>query len=128
MNTKTRILVVDDDPDILGLLESILRTQGYEVTGASSGPSALALLRGGLTPCLILVDLEMPQMSGAELKQELAQDESLKDIPVVVTSASREHLDRLHLSIQRLGKPFSLSQLIEIVREHCSPVTKDIGR
>jgi len=124
MNTKTRILVVDDDPDILALLESILTTHGYEVTSAASGPSALALLRGGLTPCLILVDLEMPLMSGAELKQELARDESLKDIPTVVTSASREHLDRLHLSIQKLGKPFSLSQLIEIVHEHCSPVAK----
>jgi len=125
MSTKTRILVVDDDPDTLGLLESILTAHGFEVTGASSGPSALALLRSGLTPCLILVDLEMPQMSGAALQKELAQDGALKDIPVVVTSASRERLDRLHLSIQKLGKPFNLSQLIEIVREHCSPVTKE---
>ena len=125
MSTKTRILVVDDDPDVLALLESILTSHGYEVTRAASGPSALALLRSGLSPCLILVDLEMPLMSGMELKEELAQDEALKDIPVVVTSVSREHLDRLHLSIQKLGKPFSLSQLIEVVHEHCSPVTKE---
>lgn|SRR5579862_646013 len=125
MNTKTGILVVDDDPDIPALLQSILTTHGFAVTGATSGPSALALLRRGLTPCLILVDLEMPQMSGVELKRERSQDEALKDIPVVVTSASREHLDRLHLSIETLGKPFSLSQLIEIVREHCSPVATE---
>jgi CheY-like chemotaxis protein len=125
MMTKTRILVVDDNPDILALLESILSSHGYEVTGAASGASALTLLRGGLTPCLILVDLEMPLMSGAELEKELAGDAALKDIPVVVTSASREHLDRLHRSIQKLGKPFSLPHLIEIVREHCSPVTKE---
>jgi CheY-like chemotaxis protein len=125
MTTKTRILVVDDNPDILALLESILTSHGYDVTGAASGASALTLLRGGLMPCLILVDLEMPGMSGAELEKELAQDASLKDIPVVVTSASREHLDRLHLTIQKLGKPFSLPQLIGIVREHCSPVTKE---
>jgi CheY-like chemotaxis protein len=123
MTTKTRILVVDDNPDILALLESILTSHGYEVTGAASGASALTLLRGGLTPCLILVDLEMPLMSGAELEKELAGDAALKDIPVVVTSASREHLDRLHRSIQKLRKPFSLPQLIGIVREHCSPVT-----
>src|SRR5689334_2072229 len=125
MKTKTRILIVDDDPDTLALLESILTSHGYEVTGAASGASALTLLRGGLTPCLILVDLEMPGMSGAELEKELAQDATLKHIQVVVTSASREHLDRLHRSIQTLGKPFSLPQLIGIVREHCSPVTKE---
>jgi CheY-like chemotaxis protein len=123
MKTKTRILVVDDDPDTLTLLESILTSHGYEVTGAASGASALTLLRGGLTPCLILVDLEMPLMSGAELEEELARDAALKDIPVVLTSASREHLDRLHQSVQKLEKPFGLARLIEIVREHCSPVT-----
>src|SRR5689334_9253118 len=106
MNTKTRILVVDDDPDILALLESILTSHGYEVTGAASGASALTILRGGLIPCLILVDLEMPGMSGPELELELARDAALKDIPVVITSASREYLDRLHRSIQKLGKPF----------------------
>ena len=124
MSTKTRILVVDDDPDNVALLESIL-TYGYEVTSASSGPSALAFLRNGPAPCLILLDLEMPFMSGAELKLELGQDPALKDIPVVITSASREHLDRLHLSIKKLEKPFSLKLLIEIVQEHCSPVTKE---
>lgn len=125
MKTKTRILVVDDDPDTLALLESILTSRGYEVRGAASGASALALLRSGLTPCLILVDLEMPLMSGAELEKELARDPALKDVPVVVTSASREHLDRLHRSVRKLEKPFGLPRLIEIVREHCSPVTSN---
>jgi len=125
MTTKTRILVVDDDPDILALLVSILTSHGYEVTGAASGASALTLLRAGLSPCLILVDLEMPLMSGADLEKELARDAALRHIPVVVTSASREHLDRLHRTIQKLDKPFDLPQLIGIVREHCSPVTKE---
>src|SRR4051812_48506416 len=125
MNTKTRILVVDDDPDILALLESILTSHGYEVAGAANGAAALSLLRGGLIPCLILVDLEMPGMSGAELESELARDTALKNIPVVLTSASREHLDRLHQSMQKLDKPFGLPRLIEIVREHCSPVAKE---
>jgi CheY-like chemotaxis protein len=123
--SKTHILVVDDDPDTLALLESILTTHGYEVTSAVSGPSALAFLRSGLSPCLILVDLEMPLMSGNDLQLELSQDPALKDIPVVMTSASREHLDRFHLSIQKLEKPFSLTTLIEIVQVHCSPVTKE---
>ena len=124
MNKKTRVLIVDDNPDILALLESVLTSHGYEVTGVASGPAALALLRGGPSPCLILVDLEMPLMSGADFEKELARDGRLKEIPVVVTSASREHLDRLHRSIQKLDKPFDLPRLTEIVREHCSPVTK----
>ena len=124
MNTKTRILVVDDEPDILGLLESILRARGYEVTGAGNGAAALALLRDGLNPCLVLVDLDMPLMSGPELEAEMTRDAALKDIPVVLTSASREHLGRFQRSIGPLEKPFSLGRLIEIVREHCSPVTQ----
>ena len=125
MSTKTRILIVDDDPDTLALLESILTAHGYEVTGAANGPSALGLLRSGLSPCLILIDLEMPLMSGTELKRELAADPELKDLPVVITSASREHLDRLHQTIRQLEKPFSLKRLIEIAEEHCSPMTKE---
>ncbi len=125
MKTKTRILVVDDDPDTLALLESILFSHGYEVTGTSSGIIALDLLRGGLRPCLILIDLEMPVMNGEQVRLALAQDAALKDIPVVITSAAREHLDRLGLSIQQLEKPFTLNVLIEIVEKHCSPVAKE---
>ena len=124
MTTKTRILVVDDDPDTLALLESIFSSHGYEVTSSPSGTIALDLLRGGLRPCLILIDLEMPAMNGEQVRLALAQDAALKDIPVVITSASREHLERLGLSIQQLEKPFSLNVLIQIVEKHCSPVAK----
>jgi len=48
---------------------------------------------------------------------------ALTDIPVVVTSESREHLDRLHRSVQRLKEPFGLPRFTEIIRERCSPVT-----
>lgn len=125
MTTKTRILVVDDDPDTLVLLESILSSHGYEVTGTPSGVLALDLLRGGLRPCLILVDLEMPLMNGEQMRLALAQDAALKEIPVVITSASREHLDRLGHFIRQLEKPFSLKVLIEIVEKHCTPVAKE---
>src|SRR3954465_4661132 len=104
MTTKTRILVVDDDPDTLALLESILSSHGYEVTGTSSGTMALDLLRSGLRPCLILIDLEMPVMNGEQVRLALAQDAALKDIPVVITSASRDHLDRLRVFPRHLGK------------------------
>jgi len=124
MSTKTRILVVDDDVDIRELLESILRAHGYEVTRAGSGAAALDLLRAGLKPCLVLVDLEMPLMSGGDLAAEMARDEALKDIPVVLTSASREQLDRFQRSLSTLEKPFLFERLMEIVREHCSPVTQ----
>lgn len=125
MTTKTRILIVDDDPDTLALLESILSSHGYEVTSTSSGTVALDLLRAGLRPCLILIDLEMPIMNGEQVRLALTRDAALKDIPVVITSASREHLQRLGHSIQQLTKPFTLNVLIQIVEKHCSLVNKE---
>jgi CheY-like chemotaxis protein len=124
MTARTKILVVDDDPDILRLVDSILTGHGYEVTSAPNGRKALEQLRGGLVPCLILIDLEMPVISGQELRAELARDPSTRDIPVAMTSASRENLDQLGASLSRLEKPFNFPDLLRAVEEHCSPVPR----
>jgi CheY-like chemotaxis protein len=124
MGTKPRILIVDDDPDILAPLKSILTALGYEGTGAASESAALDILQGRPVPSLILIDLEMPLMNGHERGVHLAQEAAILDIPVVITSASREHLDRLQLSINRLDNPFSLARLMDVVQEHGSPVAK----
>lgn len=124
MTAMMTILVVEDDPDILRLVEVILTGHGYDVATASNGHDALHLLRGGLAPCLILIDLEMPVMSGLELRAELAEDPATRDIPVVLTSVSRENLDRLQSSVQRFEKPFKISDLVRAVEEHCSPVPR----
>jgi CheY-like chemotaxis protein len=115
------VLVVEDDPDISGLIKTILEAEGYEVTCAPNGLDALKLLRSGLVPCLILLDLEMPGMSGPELKAKLAADAGLKDIPVAIMSASSENLKAFQGSLRRLKKPFNFRELTRTVEEHCSP-------
>jgi CheY-like chemotaxis protein len=119
--SDSQVLVVEDDPDISGLIKTILEAEGYEVTSAPNGLDALKLLRSGLVPCLILLDLEMPGMSGPELKAKLAAEVGLKDIPVAIMSASAENLKAFRGSLRRLKKPFNFSELIRTVEEHCSP-------
>ena len=119
--SDSHVLVVEDDADISGLIRTILEAEGYEVTAAPNGLEALSVLRAGLVPCLILLDLEMPGMSGPELKAELAADPGLKDIPVAIMSASLEHLKAFQGSLRRLKKPFNFRELMRTVEEHCSP-------
>jgi len=121
MSERMKVLVVDDDPDILGLVGSILAVHGFDVATAPGGQAALRLLREGPAPCLILIDLEMPGMSGLELRAELARNPSTRNIPVAMTSVSRESLGRIHASLRRLEKPFVLEELVKAVEDHCSP-------
>jgi CheY-like chemotaxis protein len=84
-----RILVVEDDPDIREKLLELLRDGGYEVRAASHGRDALDVLDGWQRPCLILIDLMMPVMSGAELLMELGDGARWSGIPHIVMTAAR---------------------------------------
>jgi CheY-like chemotaxis protein len=83
-------MVVEDDVDIRQLFADVLEAKGYRVLQAGNGSEALDLLRAGVAPALILLDLMMPVMSGAELLQILQQDPELARVPVVVVSAFAE--------------------------------------
>jgi CheY-like chemotaxis protein len=114
--------VVDGDPGVLRLLESVLTSHGYEVSTAPSGRRALDLLRAGIAPGLILIDLEMPFLSAVELRLELSLDPSFNEIPFVMTSDCRETLDRLPSFIRQLEKPFQLQALLTTVEKYAAPV------
>ena len=86
MAGQTRILVVDDDPVILRLIEVNLDLEGFEVVTADRGEDAIEKARG-TTPDLILLDLMMPEMSGWEIAERLQKDDKTKDIPLVLLSA-----------------------------------------
>jgi two-component system cell cycle response regulator len=81
-----RILLVDDEPNNLELLEGILASEGYECARAQDGPEALAAV-GASPPDLILLDLMMPGMNGLEVCQRLKGDPATADIPVIVVTA-----------------------------------------
>ena len=115
------LLVVDDDDDIRESLSDLLTHEGYEVSQAKQGLDALAQLRKGLLPSLILLDLMMPKMNGWEFLAAQRADASLAGLPVVVLSAERSPLSKdTEPQVRgRLPKPFDITQLLAVI-ERCA--------
>ncbi len=112
-----RLLVVDDDRDIIRLLYHRLRRDGYLVDTATSGPDALTRAVQS-PPDLILLDILMPEMDGYQVLQELKADPVTSDIPVVILSIVGEREQGLALgAAEYLTKPFNEQQLETIIGE-----------
>lgn len=112
------VLVVDDDLDFLDTVALVLSAEGYRVETATNGSAALERLRTGAAPDLILMDLMMPGMDGWTLRQHLATDPALAQIPVAVLSGDHAALQMCPPTgvVRCLRKPVSLSTLLSIVR------------
>ena len=114
-----RILVVDDEPDIVALVVYHLAKAGFRISTASNGADALRLAQQD-RPALIVLDLMLPGMSGLEVLEQLRSDESGQDIAVLLLTARREEPDRIKgLSSgadDYLTKPFSPQELVLRVR------------
>jgi CheY-like chemotaxis protein len=113
-----RVLVVDDEPDVLLLCRLNLQQRGHELLEATDGSTALELARER-HPDAIVLDLMMPGMNGYEVLETLQQDERTSDIPVLVLTAKslRADRDRSH-SLGASGfltKPFLPSELCDMV-------------
>src|SRR5690242_8201255 len=114
---KSRILVVEDDPDIRAALCAILAEDGYSVSSAADGREALAALRAGPLPRVILLDLMMPVMAGPAFRAAQLADPALGAIPVIVLSAE----PHIHEEAREMGaaasfaKPFELQQLLRVL-------------
>ena len=112
---KKKILIVDDEDDILHFLELVLREKGYEVATASGGHEALTKAQVD-RPDLVLLDIMMPQMDGWEVLKLLRVDDSTAPIPVAMLSARTEAKDRVQGlqegAIDYICKPFSLQDLL----------------
>ena len=113
------ILVVDDDAPILLLMRNLLREFGFDTVAANSGPKALEEARRR-TPNLILLDRNMPGMSGDEVLRELRGDAPLAEVPVLILSGEPMAPDEIR-SLGATGavlKPFDVSALIDTIRTH----------
>jgi CheY-like chemotaxis protein len=86
MNTRSLILIVDDDEDIRDILAMAVRSLGYAVTTATDGLDALQKLSEGPRPSLILLDMMMPRMDGEAMLTTLRSNSDTRDIPVVLVS------------------------------------------
>ena len=82
------VLVVEDNRDFRDALQMLLTVHGLDVFCALDGQEALDMLHRGLHPCVILLDLMMPRMAGAEFRHVQQDDPELKTIPVIMMSAS----------------------------------------
>jgi DNA-binding response OmpR family regulator len=111
---KQKILVADDDPEILTLLTMRLRQRGYEVLEAADGDKALEQARTK-EPDLVLLDVMMPQKNGWEVARELKQDPKTKDIGIVILTAIGEKMNELTSPLYGadayIDKPFEFDKL-----------------
>ncbi len=115
-----RIYVIDDEPDMVELLATVLRAENYEVETYTDGRAALARILEQ-PPALVLLDLMMPDLDGFELLKLLRLDSRGRDVVVLVVSARTGH--RAQIETLQLGanayiyKPFSPRELVVQVRQ-----------
>ena len=115
------ILIVDDVPDNLELLAGILREHGYEPRPVPGGKLALSAAHAD-PPDLILLDINMPEMNGFEVCEQLKADEALKHIPVLFLTAFTETTDKVKAfsmgAVDYITKPFQLEEVCARVDTH----------
>jgi CheY-like chemotaxis protein len=112
-----KVLVIDDDADIRESLREALEDAGYDVTTACNGREGLERLAQIGNPCVILLDLMMPVMSGPEFLQVLIEDKN--HAPVVVVSAYGEIADPATGISDFIPKPVRLDRLLDAVSRYC---------
>ncbi len=115
------VLVVEDDPELRTIYQEVLSDGGFNVMAARDGFAALELLDAGASPCVLVLDLRMPRMSGWELAERLHADGRFSSLPLIVVAAYY----RIAEEAERLGarawlqKPIDLGRLLVIVEEAC---------
>jgi CheY-like chemotaxis protein len=113
-------MLVEDDPSTRALIRTWLDSEGYGVRTASNGREALTLLQEE-TPCVMVVDLNMPVMDGAELRRQQLEMPSLSSIPFILVSAA-DNAKRIALELgidEVISKPFDSDRLLDIVATYC---------
>ncbi len=116
-----KVLIVDDEPDVVSLIERTLTSDGFEVVKAYDGIGALDLISTE-KPDLVLLDLMMPMMSGYEVCQQIKSNPQTRDIPVVCLSSAHTPDARAHSlkagAVELITKPFFPQELIAQIRRH----------
>jgi two-component system response regulator MprA len=118
-----RILVIDDDVDIVQALSDALGDEGYAVAVAKDGLEALSYLSTAPAPCLILLDWMMPRCDGPTFRERQRADPGLAAIPVVLVTADARGAEKVHHigAVANLRKPIDLDELLRVVALHCGP-------
>jgi CheY-like chemotaxis protein len=113
-----RILIVEDDEAIRAVLQFALVGRGYALELAANGREGIEKLRRINEPCLILLDLMMPEMDGWEFAQALMDDPALCKNPILLLTASREKVDSIPYK-ELLKKPLDIHCVFAAVARYC---------
>lgn len=114
MTNPSRVLVVEDDPSVRGLLHTLLTAEGYDVSTASDGLAGLVKAAQTL-PDLILLDLMMPDLGGVRVLEELRDDPELDETPVVVVTGQVDAVPGMRRVLGEdnvFVKPFAVAELL----------------
>jgi len=118
-----KILVAEDEPSLFKLLEFRLNALGHEISLATDGQQALALVKSD-RPDLVILDVMMPVMGGIEVLRKLKDDESTNTIPVIMLSAKGQEKD-IAVGLEcgaddYITKPFGFSDLVDRINKALS--------
>lgn len=121
-NGRAQVLVVDDEPDMLEVLELLLDGCGYRVVTARNGAEALAAMRRS-RPAFVLLDLMMPVMDGWQFRAEQLRDPTLADVPVAIFTGSGATVRRTGLegTVAFLQKPAPMEDVMRLVEAYAGP-------
>ncbi|MEM7343532.1 MAG: response regulator, partial [Chloroflexota bacterium] len=118
---QPKILVVDDEPINLGVLFDYLRTEGFKVWLADSGPDALATLEYD-HPDLILLDVVMPELDGFEVCRRIKNQPATQDIPIIFLTAKSDTLDKVKGfqlgAVDYITKPLEIEEVLARISRH----------
>jgi CheY-like chemotaxis protein len=122
-SSNPTILIVEDDASLRETLSMIIEEEGYRTALAANGREALNCLRDAPRPCLILLDLMMPVMTGWEFRAEQRRDPAWAEIPVVLMSAAANSAEKLNAldATAYFPKPLDLEALLRTIARYCGP-------
>lgn len=112
--SATRVLVVEDDPSVRGLLHTLLSTEGYEVATASDGLAGL-VKAASTHPALVLLDLMMPDLGGVRVLEQMREDPELAGTPVIVVTGKVDAVPGIRALLGQdsvFVKPFAVADLL----------------
>ena len=116
-----KILIVDDEADIIEILQFMLETSGYECVTAMDGEEGLKLARE-INPDLIILDVMMPKINGYKISRLLKYDNKYKDIPIIMVTARSQLEDKAigeETGVNEyITKPFELDAIVKKVEEY----------
>ncbi|HTY53830.1 MAG TPA: response regulator [Candidatus Binataceae bacterium] len=113
------VMVVEDDAESRAHLTQLLQLEGFKVVACSNGAEALDYLTHSAPPCVIIMDIRMPVMDGAEFRAAMLRDARLTQIPVVVITAFEPPAAAKLSALRVFRKPIDFDSLLGVIKKTC---------